>query len=124
MQINLKYLLVQIDKMVHKELKKKSHLFLKPLIAFIIVIVVGAYLLSSFENVEFGESIYRTFLLVATVSEFPAVTLYGKILSSFLVIIGLGLILYMATTLTRILMTIDLRASLRRRNELEKEETN
>lgn len=90
---------------------------LKPLLIFVIVVIGGAYILSISEGVQFFESLYRTFLLVATVTEYPVKTSNGKIISSFLVVIGLGLILYIATSIARVLMKIDVQKILRKRSK-------
>ena len=67
------------------------------------------------ENVEYGESVYRTFLLVATVSEYPAKTFSGKILSGIVVITGLGVLFYLVTVVSRIILEIDIRKFFRKR---------
>lgn len=92
---------------------------LKPLLLFFVVVIGGAYILSSIEGLEIGDSLYRTFLLVATVTEYPVTTMSGKIISSILVVVGLGLILYMATTTTATLLKMSTRIRRRKKKDLK-----
>jgi len=87
----------------------------KPLILLVSIILVSAKILGDIESIEYGESVYRTFLLVSTVSEYPAKTLPGKIFSGIVVITGLGILFYLVTVISRVLLEIDIRKVFRKR---------
>ena len=80
------------------------------LIGFCIIV---SLILGNIENIEFGESLYRTFLLMATVTEYPAKTMLGKLFSGIAVIFGLGLILYIVVSISRLIVQFDVQKILK-----------
>ena len=70
----------------------------------ILLTLSGGYLLSVVEGIQFSDSLYYTFLLITTVTEYPAKTALGRVIASIILIFGLGLIFYVASIITKILM--------------------
>jgi hypothetical protein len=87
---------------------------IKSLVMLAIITIAGALLLSWIEELSFGESLYRTFLLIATVAEYPAMTAAGKITAAALVLLGLGIILYLVISLGRAVIHVDIMETIRK----------
>ncbi len=90
-------------------MRKRFKNVFKAMAIFLTITYVGASLLSRIEGIPFGESLYRTFLLITTVAEYPAVTPQGQILSGVLLLSGLGVLLYMVILINKILIEIDVK---------------
>jgi hypothetical protein len=100
-------------------MKRISHI-VKIFIWFLIFCIVVALILSWLENVEFGESLYRTFLLMATVSEYPATNALGRVIAIIAMFFGLGIILYLVSVVAGIIVRIDMQKVLNLNRSVKK----